>query len=390
MNQEKPFRSFFLFLLLIFFWCTFFGGLKFLMTKLASGNIQSSPEELLEHIAAWISMGTIVAYLIGGSLANHFTKRTLLFFVSFATIGILLVEFFFGFSHLSVLLWGMAGIGLLYGIFAILRTIITYIEIVKTQLPDTTVNGIATITFILSAIIGSFLGNYLHEQFGSIAFWIFLLFLVTALGVIFFLRYESFEHHRPFGKSFPEMFRDVSWIAERAWVLLLASSALWAISTAVSLKAIPYASEKFDIQNSTATLIVLCSALGAALGNALTVRIQRRWLAFRIFSYTFAVLVFLFQIVTNSFFETLGYAFVIGVCMGAATNIADATYLSFIGKNHKKENGAALQGGIINIFLVVILLFLPKEQAFSIMGIGTAVLILLVRLKLSLVMCLEK
>jgi MFS family permease len=378
-------RSLYCFLATIFLWCLFYGGVKFFMKNISKEFFDIDPAILLENIATFLSIGATIAYVTGGALSNMFTKRNLLLAITGLVSIVLFIEYTYGLSNYALLAISMIIAGFGYGTFAILRTIITYIEIVRTKLPDTTVNGVATICFVLAIILGAFLSTLLFEKIGNNVFWVFLFFLLLAMIPASQLRYPQFEHRRHLKESFTGLFADVYWIGRQKAIVLIASASMWATATVVSLKSIPYSMNEFGIPESQSSLVLVFSSLGVIVGNALTVNVKNRWLVYRCFAYFFAFLVFFFFHIAVSFPLIIAYSLLVGISMGAATNLVDSHYLSFIGKAHKKENGSAMQGFLINFSvasLLFVLHYLPESYVFPVMGTLVVVSTFLIRLNL--------
>ena len=168
-------------------------------------------------------------------------------------------------------------------------------------------------------------------------------------------------------------------------MVLLPSASLWGITTVIGVWALPYAQKVHGISESRGSLILLFSALGIILGNFLTMRVERRWLWFRILTYAFAALVAGFYLLTSTFPLMVAYATILGTLMGAATNLIDSYYLRFIGEQGVKENGAAL-GGLATNGMVAILLFvlksIPESRQALFLGVLAVCMGIFVRLKL--------
>lgn len=378
----RSFRTFIPLILTILLWSAFFGGYKFLVKNLTSAELGEDPAVLFERAVALLSIGAFIAYGIGGSIASSFSKRVILLRDAIVAMILLAVHYYYGLHSMMFFTIMTVLIGLFYGVFAIIRTILTYAEMVKTGLPDTVVNGLTTISFIVAFIVGAFMSTFSYEQCGNCSFWIFWLLLVGICVLSFFLRYDEFETYIPIKIALGKFFREGRWIARNLFMIILPAACLWSIATIISMKSIPYAQEMYGITESQSSLIFLFSAVGVIGGSLLSMRLKNRWLWFRIFTYAFAVLIALFHILTISFIAMIIYSALIGTCMGTATNLIDSYYLRFIGEHGMKESGASIKGLCINgslAFLLFGLQAFPRETHMEILGGLTIALGIFVR-----------
>jgi predicted MFS family arabinose efflux permease len=385
-KQLKPTYTTFAFLLVaIVLWSLYSGGIEFLLKNLAAGPLEADPALLLEQILAAMSVGGIIAYAIGGSLSSVFSKRSLIISGALISVLFMLVEYYVGLGSHIMLFVTTVALGILYSLFAVVRTIITSIEMRKTQMPDTTVNGIATIAFLVAVIAGAYVSTLFYEINPAMAFWVFTAFLLCVCVVGIPLNYASYERRQKFIPSLHSTVTEGWWVLKHRAMLVIPATGLWAIATVVSIKSIPYSMAKFGVAESTASLVLLCSAIGGIAGNVMTLRVKNRWLMFRIYAYAFAALIALFHVLTTSFTIMVVYSILVGMTMGAATNLVDASYIKFIGDHNVKENGTALYGTILNIILALTLYGLrlvPEDQHFLVMGGIVVLLGIYVRLTL--------
>ena len=76
-------------------------------------------------------------------------------------------------------------------------------EIKKTGLGDTFVNGVTNIVFIIFIITGSVFGNVLYEKLGNQGSFFLVLILIFIIICSFFLNYDIPEsHHSLLSKDF--------------------------------------------------------------------------------------------------------------------------------------------------------------------------------------------
>lgn len=386
--KKKSLKTFVLFCLILFIWSFFFGGVKFLLKNISAEHIEMEPKIILEKVAGFLSFGAMIAYVIGGSLNNVFTKRKIVLWTTALALITLIFYFFGGREPFLYLAITALLIGLFYGIFAVTKSVIVSIEIIKTKLPDTMVNGITVVVFIVSMILGAFTSTILFEKINDSVLWIFCGILGIVFFVATFLNYEKYETKTSFNTSIKEFFKEALWLLKNKYMVLFPAAFLWAIATIISLKSIPYSEKQFGIAESTSSLILLFSSVGVIIGNILTLKVKNRWLWFRIYTYLFALMIFLFPVFTKTFTCMKVYSVFVGIFMGGATNLIDSYFLQYIGKVDKKENGAALQGFLINGILAGLLFFIqfiPDEKIFLSLALMTFFLGLFVRFTLKLI-----
>lgn len=382
---QRSFRTFAPLILTILLWSAFFGGYKFLVKNLTYTELGEDPAVLFERAVALLSVGAFIAYGIGGSIARAFSKWVIILRDAVAAMILLMVHHYYGLHSMVFFTVMTILIGLFYGVFAVIRTIFTYAEMVKTGLPDTVVNGLTTIAFIVAFIVGAFISTFSYEQCGNCSFWIFWLLLAGICVLSPFLRYDEFEERVSVKAGFGKFLREGSWITRNLFMVILPAACLWSIATIVSMKSIPYAQEMYDIAESQSSLIFLFSALGVIAGSLLSMRLKNRWLWFRIFTYAFAILIALFHILTVSFAAMILYSTLVGICMGTATNLIDSYYLRFIGEHGMQESGASINGLCVNgslAFLLFALQAFPREVHMYILGGLTIILGIFVRFML--------
>lgn len=377
LRRHTSLATFVPFLFAVFFWDLAFGGLKFLIKNLTVNHLSIGPGLLLEHVVGYLSIGGIIAYLIGGIVCHCLSKRLLIFLTAVGAILALVAEYRWGLASETSLAVTSAIIGLCFGLFSVVRTVVSCYEIKRTGLCDTTVNGLVMLIVIMSTLLGAFVSAWLFEQIGIQTLWVFVGFFVVIGLFCFWLCYRDEEQILPFRKSVARVRTEFSFIARHRYMIVVPSAALWAIAMIVSIKSIPYAQHAYGIRESMGSIALISTAVGAVLGNAITLWTcpKRRWFWFRVATYTFAALVVLFPVLTQTFRFMLLYSLFIGTAMGAATNLVDSAYLQFISANNVKENGAAIMGLALNIFvglLLLILRFVPPVLHFVFLG-GVAV-----------------
>ena len=358
-TSSSPLSTLPWFLIVVFLWSVAFGGVEYLLKNFSVGPLQEDPGALLEKIVGYMSIGSMTAYAIGGAVSSLGRKRTVILFAGILSMCVLLLEHASEWSSALFLVISSVALGFLYGLFAVVRSILVSIEILKTRMREMIINGFTNALFTGGIIISIYVITRAYELGGVLSLWVVIGLLILACLFSFPLQYDAYEERISPLQSLRRFWKEMLWILRRMYMVLLPSASLWGITTVIGVWALPYTQKTHGISESLGSLILLFSALGVILGNVLTMRVERRWFWFRLLTYCFAALVAGFYILTTTFPLMIAYALFLGMLMGAATNLIDSYYLRFIAENNVKENGAALTGLFTN-GMVAILLFVLK------------------------------
>ena len=385
-SGSRSFSTFPTFLVTVFFWSVAFAGSKFFLKNLTFVGLHEDPAVLLEKVVGYVSIGAALAYAIGGSISSVLPKRTLIVLTSALAILVLLAEYSYGQASPVALIATGVTVGMLYGLYAVVRSVVACIEIEKTRTADTVVNGLVTVLLIIGLIIGPYVSTRFFELIGPQTIWVFVAMFSIITVAAFFLPYGRYETRVPFYSSITKTWKEACWISAQRPTVLLASAALWSVSTIVGLKSVPYTFTTYGILESEASLIVVYSALGIIFGNLLTMSCKNRWLFYRLHAIALSCMIFFFRTLTTSYPLMIAYSVTIGVFIGASTNLVDSYFLQFIGKHNVKENGAALNGVILNAMMAGLffsLRFVPENLHFIFLGCVSAAMVLLLHVSLN-------
>ncbi len=377
--RPSALRTFNALVLTTLFWSIFFGGYKFLIKNLAADELGRSGGHLLEQALLFLSIGGLLAFLLGGVVCRVSNLRTIVMRDALAAIALVLLHYSIALASYPAFAITCMTIGLFYGVFAVVRSVAISIEMQKSGLRDTVVNGVPTMALMFGIIGGAYMSTTLYEDYGTVAFWVFVALLLCIVGTAQFLEYEPYQHRSSGRQALRDISRHVLPILRKGWCMLSASATIWAVATIVSIISIPYAQERFGTSESTSSLVLLASAMGAIGGNALTALVRRKGWWFGCAALSFSVLVMAFPFVTTSFTALVILSIVIGVCMGAATNLVDSAYLHMLSDNGWQESGAALTGLLLNAIMAGLLgatHWLPFPVQFSCLGMAALLLVL--------------
>jgi predicted MFS family arabinose efflux permease len=384
-SSASPLSTFPRFLVVVLLWSLAFGGIEYLLKNFSLEPLQEDSTKLLEDVVGFMSVGSMLAYALGGAISYMGQKRTMIVVAGVLSIVVLLLEQAVSWSFLSLLVASSVLLGFFYGMFAVVRSIMVSIEILKTGLRETVVNGVTNIAFTVGIIASIYAITRTYELSSMFCLWFVIGLIALTCVLALSLKYTEYEVHHPPLTSLYKSWKEMLWIVKRMYVALIPSGMLWGITTVVGVWALPYAQKVHGIPESKGSFILLFTAVGVILGNIAVMRIKNRWLWVRLITYAFAAIVAGFTVLTSTFVNMIVYAIVLGITMGAATNLVDSYYLRFVGEQKVKENGAALLGLVTNgtvAFLLLLLRAIPESaQAFALGGIAVATG-LFVRIKL--------
>ncbi len=365
--HKKNLSTFIPFLFWVALWTFFFSAFQFFVWNL----LQKTTPLLLAQISSYLSFWVSFAYLLWGALAFSFIKKHFLIGVTLLTLLYILFIWFFLDSSYASTLFFIGSIGFLYGLWTVLKNIITSIEIKKTWLGDTFVNGVINIVFIIFIITGSVFGNILYEKFGSQGSLFLILLLVFIIVFSFFLDYDIPQSHHSliskdfilhFGKkketitqallsSFPEWKK----VWNRFSGLLILAALLWGTSTVVSQQLIEYSVKVLQKTPSEASFLFVYSSLWLISGISLSIKMvakRERFFLFSLVCYHLLILSFVFW--KTSFFSLSLFAVLVGLSFWISSNLIDGLYFKKIGDEKKDEYGASLYGFIISAMIFII------------------------------------
>ncbi|MCP4524125.1 MAG: MFS transporter [Candidatus Gracilibacteria bacterium] len=387
------FKTLIIFLLLTAIWSAFFSTVKFFLWGELSNTLQPN----LQTISGYLSLGGVFAYLVGGAIAYTFLKKYVLFVVS--TLSLLFVYYAYnvGFNSEFSLAIVLSFLGILYGLWSVVKNILISVEIKKTGLPDTTVNALVGIAFVIFIIFGSILGSILFEKLGHNGYYVIMGMLTVTSILSLFLNYDQislqhllkngikvyyYERKGKFINSMKDYIPDVKYILKKYYKVILTSSLIWSISTIVSQQAVEYSVNNFGKDPSGAAFVLLFSAVGVIIGNIISVKMDtNRWKYFKIFNILFAIFVFSLPFASINFSYISAIAFIIGVFFGIASNLIDAYFFRKIGEENKKEYGSSTYGLILSLVIFIMMFFssaISNHFSYTVLMIilGSIVLVL--------------
>ena len=363
----KKYFTLIVFLMLVAIWAAFFSSMKFFLWWELGDTLQPS----LQSIAGYLSLWGILAYLIGWAFASTFLKKYYLFIISSLSFLFVLFAYLVWFSNQIIFVFVITFLGFLYGLWSVVKNVIIAVEIKKTWLPDTVVNALVWIIFVIFVITGTLLGNILFETLGQQWYLVIMVMLACASYISLQLDYDkkSFlsliskgwrsyykERQKSLAEALKDYIPDLCYIFRTYFLVILASSFLWSISTVVSQISMEVSIKNFNIEASTAAYIFLFSALWAILWNIVSMKMStNRWRFWIIFSSLFSGLIMLFPFFIISFMSLSIFAFLVGGFFWISSNLIDGYFVKQIWEEDKKEYGSSTYGLVLSIILFLVM-----------------------------------
>lgn len=336
------FKNFYLLLILIALWTGFFGLYKYFFWSV----FQDSLFLTLEEIAWYLAFGSFFAYIIGSLLYSIFKEKLSLIF---STIGIVFIlwSFYVFEVHSKSWIWILTLMSwFFYGFWGVLKNIMISQEIERTGKNDTFVNGFANIAFFVFIILWSIGGWLIYENFWK-AWVLWIVWIITIAGVLWMMVQQDtkteFKNTQKLAKTYISKYLpNFLYVIQKNFLVMLICSLYLVIATILSQKAIAYSVDFLWKTNSEASTLLLYSAVGTIIWNFITMRIQKnRWFYAAIFSWAFAILIFIFPFLMKNFMITALLAFVSGVFFWINYNLVESYFLLKIWQQGKREYGSA-------------------------------------------------
>ncbi len=378
----QKYKTFIIFIILTAIWSSLFSTIKYFFWW----DLENTLAPDLQVLSGYLSLGWILAYLLGWALAYTFLKKYLLFSFSFLTLIFVIIAYIFPISSNFWLAFIVSGLGFFYWLWVVLRNILVSIEIQKTGMVDTKVNGIISIVFIVFLIIWTIAGSTIFEKFGHNWFLIIIGLLVLSSIVSLFLDYDNIsiksllkngfknyklERTHKLKVALKNYFPELKYIFKNFSSIIILSSIIWSVSTVVSQKAVEYSVDTFNKLPSEAAYLLLYSSVWAILWNIISGFLSKyRWKSFFVLNIFLWTLIIIFPFFNSTFFQVWIIAFLVWLVFWSSTNLIDSFYLSRLWEQDKKEYGSATYGLIFSIILFVVMFissYIDKNYWFDVL-----------------------
>ena len=378
----QKYKTFIIFIILTAIWSSLFSIIKYFLWW----DLQWWITPDLQVLSGYLSIWGIIAYLLWWAVAYTFLKKYLLFSFSFLTLIFVLIAYFIPIETNVWLAIVVSSIWFFYGLWVVLRSILISIEIQKTWMNDTKVNGIVSIVFIVFLIIWTIAWSKIFEVMWHDWFLIIIWLLIISSIVSLFLDYDKisiknllknwfksyrYDRQKKFSDALKSFIPELKYIFKNFSVIIISSSIIWAVSTVVSQKAVEYSVETFDKLPSEAAFLLLFSSVGAIVWNVFSSFLSKyRWNSFFTLNIILWLLILLFPIFNWTFLQVWIIAFFVWLVFWASTNLIDSYYLKEIWKQDKKEYWSSTYWLVFSIILFSLMFlasFIDKKYGFNIL-----------------------
>jgi len=315
---------------------------------------------LIQLIGSIMTLGPVLAFAVSAPLVSSFLKR----WVMFSSLGIVVIFLLLAYiSHWAGTAWlYLFGVGLIVSVFSAGKMASIPIEAKSGPRSTASVNGLASIVFIIGMLLGIPLGTHAFEAPWSSEYGIFLGMSFFAIAGIAscFLSYQD-ERLVDFSKSSQLLLKDSLSLAFKYSLYLLSAPLIWAIGASLSLAVTAYAKLHEMGTIVECTLMPLYAAIGIILGTLISTRfLGMRYIASTVAGVLLIVLIAALPIWVESMASTGAtqalylplaiYMVILGVCFGVCTNLVDSEYLKKVEEDGKEGTGAALHSAAIALF----------------------------------------
>ncbi len=348
-------KNLILFILIVFFWSCFVSMIKFfLRSYLKQVNVS------LEEIMWYMSLGCMASYFVAWSLAVLFRKKNLLIIATLISIVCVGIWHLFWFIPFPLFIILMCGIGLMYGMWTVIKSIILTIEIQRSEFSETSVNGTVNIAILGWTILWSYLWFGAYAWRWPTGFWALICMLWIALLAGCFLDYDQDfkrKHDRTIVRqAIPSI---IGVIKKYIW-LLIPIGVLRAVSVGVGQKMLELGIDVFNKVPKSSIIIIIISIVWAIVGHVISAFFKKgkRYLSM-IFTILLGLSTFYFPYIINKYdyYITLNISsFLMGIFFGIAVNLLEWRFFYHIWEDHRKEYWSAAYGIATNIVIFLIMI----------------------------------
>ena len=348
-------KNLILFILIVFFWSCFVSMIKFfLRSYLKQVNIS------LEEIMWYMSLGCVVSYLISWSLARIFRKKNILIVTIIMTIILVSIWQLLWFVPFPVFVILISSIGLMYGVWTVIKSIILTMEIQRSEFSETSVNGTVNIAILWWTILWSYLWFGAYAWWGVHGFWALIALMFMALIASLFLNYDQWFQKNHNLSAIREAIPSIIGVIKKYIWLLVPIGVLRAISVGIGQKMLELGIDVFNKVPKSSIIIIVISIVWAIVGHVVSAFFTKNK---RMISMVFTILLglstFYFPYIINKYdyYVTLNISsFIMGVFFGIAVNLLEWRFFYHIGEDHRKEYGSAAYGIATNIVIFFIMI----------------------------------
>ena len=314
----------------------------------------------LEEIVWYISLWCTFSYLVGGSIAYFFHKKHIIVVATLVSIACVILGHLLGYYPFWVFVVIMSIIGLMYGLWTIVKSVLLTIEIQNSSFSETTVTGMVNVALLVGIILWSYLWFEVYSLWGANGFWVIVGLLTASLITTLFLNYEKTFVRHNVKETLRIAIPSIMDVIKKYIRLLVPIGVLRAISTAMGQKMLEIGVDVFNKTLKSSIRIIVVSILGAIIGSILSTLFKRRK---RFYTILFTIILWLSTIYFPNIINKYDYyitlsicSFLMGIVFGIAVNLLEARFFYHIWEDHEKEYGSAAYGIVSNLLLFAIMI----------------------------------
>lgn len=315
----------------------------------------------LEEIMWYISLGSIVAYLVWVTLSQVFHKKSLLMLIWTLSIFCLILWHILWYFPIKSFVIIVATIWFCYWIWLVIKWIIITQEIQNSWYKEATVNALFNIALLLWIVLGSYLWFFVYNKLWNNWFLAIISVMCLANILSIFLEYDRITHKTNLKKEIKQIVPNIMAISRKYIRLLIPIWVMRAVSTAIWQKMLEIWIDMFNKTPKSSIMVIISSMAGTVIWHILSIFFQKNKKYMIIFFTTiFWLATIYFPFILNRFeyYYILNiWWFVIWTLFGIAINLIEARYFFHIWADHKKEHGSSAYGLLTSVMTFAIMLF---------------------------------
>ncbi len=363
------YKNFLIFIILLIIWSLFFSIYKYFTWWIFNDEIIS-----LQFISAFLSIWGIISFVFWAFFYELLKERKFHIIISLLaifSIFIIYVHYFFQFFETAFVVWLLSlFIWIIYWFWIVLKNIIISTEINKKYASDTFLNWIANIFFISSIVWWSVLWWILVEKFNEKGVYVIIWILfISAFSWLFLSNSLKESDKIPTRKKFlnykKNYKKDFLYIVKKYYLDLIFIWVLVVVASALSQKAIEFITLNTDTKQSTASILLLFSALWWVVWNIFSMKLFfNKWVLFLVSAILFWFFAILLPFFVLNFFVLSIIAFFAWIFFWICFNLLESDYLKNIAIDNKKSYWWATMWMIIALIVWFWMIFLDFIQVY--------------------------
>lgn len=358
---------------LVLVWTLFFSIFQYFIWWMYKSEIIT-----LQFIAWYMSFWWIIAYIIWWVIYEILKEKKYHIFIILPLI-LVIISLFLLKNPNNIIIWIISLLsGFYYWMWMVLRNILVSNEISNSSFSDTKINGFVNIWFTSSIIIWSILWWYLSEVLNIkwAFFIIWLLWIWLLIWLFLEVKYFFSDNKNLFQKliHFKSDFKlNFLNIWKKYFSIMFIPAIIITLVTILFQKVIEYNVTQLWIALSSATFLLLYSAIWAILWNIITMKLRwSRWIIFSIIISLFSLNIIIFPLFMDNFFYTKVLVFTAWILFWISFNLSESYFLKQLSTEENKSFWSSFYWMTTNIvmwIIMFIIFFLSMYFSYSVIFI---------------------